>query len=68
MIGEIHLKRLEKANREMAVCWERLCKARAGRNPQEIQFAEMAYLQALQRVYDAAVGAVADYSRSAGDG
>ena len=68
MIGEIHLKRLEKANREMVVCWEILCKARAGRNPQQIQSAEMAYLQALQRVYDAAVGAVADYSRSAGDG
>ena len=50
------------------MCLERLRKVRASGNRNEIQRAETAYFQALQWVYDAAVGAVADYSRSAGDG
>ena len=41
------------------MCLERLRKVRASGNRNEIQRAETAYFQALQWVYDAAVGAVA---------
>ena len=67
MIGEIHLKRLEKANREMVMRLERLRKVRASGNRDEIQRAETAYLQALQWVYDVAVRAVAVYGVSDSD-
>ena len=68
MIRENDWKHLELANRELVMRLERLRKVRASGNRDEIQRAETAYLQALQWVYDAAVGAVAEYARSAGDG
>ena len=68
MIRANDWQQLEIANRELVMCLERLRKVRASGNQNEIQRAETAYFQALQWVYDAAVGAVADYSRSAGDG
>lgn len=51
-------KRLEKANREMAIRLEKLRKVRASGDKQGIKIAEMDYLQALQCVYTAAVDAV----------
>ena len=68
MIRANDWQQLEIANRELVMGLERLRKVRASGNRNEIQRAETAYFQALQWVYDAAVGAVADYSRSAGDG
>ena len=47
---------------------ERLRKVRASGDVQEIKRAEMAYLQALQWVYEAAVASVSEYARSAGEG
>ena len=63
MITDSHWKRLDSANREMALCLERLRKVRASGDPHGIKIAEMVYLQALQVVYDAAQGAVADQHR-----
>lgn len=51
-------KRLDKANREMAIRLEKLRKVRASGDKHGIKMAEMAYLQALQCVYAAAVDAV----------
>lgn len=59
MIRANDWKQLELANREPVMRLERLRKVRASGNRDEIQRAETAYLQALQWVYDAAVGAVA---------
>jgi hypothetical protein len=52
----------------MASRLEKLRKVRATGDTQEIRHAETAYLQALQWVYDAAVGAVAEGSVSDSDG
>ncbi len=68
MIRDIQWDILDRANREMAVCLERVRKVRVRGDSEEIQRAEMAYLQALQCVYDAAVLAVAEGARGAGDG
>ena len=64
MIRENERKQLELANRKLVMCLERLQKVRASGNRDEIQPAETAYFQALQWVYDAAVGAVAEYAVS----
>jgi hypothetical protein len=48
----------------MASRLEKLRKVRATGDTQEIRQAETAYLQALQWVYDAAVGAVSAYAVS----
>ena len=63
MIRDIQWESLDRANREMALQLERVRKVRAGGDLEEIQRAEMAYLQVLQCVYDAAVLAVSDYAR-----
>lgn len=63
MITETHWQHLKHANREMALRLEMLQKVRAGGNTHEIKRAEMAYLQALQCVYDAAVEAVSEGAR-----
>ena len=68
MIRENEWKQLELANRELVMCLERLRKVRASGDRDEIQREETAYFQALQWVYDAAVGAVSEYARSAGAG
>ena len=68
MIREVDWQHLERMNRELALRLERVRKVRAGGDLEEIQRAEMAYLQALQCVYDAAVLTVSDYARSVGDG
>ena len=67
MIRENDWKQLERANRELVMRLEHLRKVRANGNRGEIQRAETAYFQALQWVYDAAVGAVAEGAKSAGD-
>ena len=68
MIREIEWKNLDSANRELARCLETLRKVRARGDRQEIKRAEMAYFQALQWVYKAAVASVSEYARSAGAG
>ena len=68
MIREIEWQNLDSANRELARCLETLRKVRAQGNAQEIKRAEMAYFQALQWVYEAAIASVSEYARSAGDG
>ena len=68
MIREIEWKHLDSANRELARCLETLRKVRAQGNVREIKQAEMAYFQALQCVYEAAVLSVSEYARSADDG
>ena len=64
MIRETDWQHLERMNRELALRLEKLRKVRARGDTQEIKRAEMAYLQALQCVYDAAVAAVSEYARS----
>ena len=68
MIREIEWKQLDSANRELARCLETLRKVRGQGDVREIKRAEMAYFQALQWVYEAAVAAVSEYARSADDG
>ena len=51
IISEIHWKILDKANRQLALRYEKLQKARASRDPHGIQRAEMDYFQALQYLY-----------------
>ena len=67
MIRENDWKQLEMANRKLVMCLERLRKVRARGDRDEIQRAETAYFQALQWVYDAAVGAVSEGALSASD-
>ena len=59
MIPELHFKTLQNANRELATRFEKLRKARASRDMQRIQHAEMEYYQALQHLYTAVQDAVA---------
>ena len=51
IISEIHWKILDKANRQLALRYEKLQKARASRDPHGIQHAEMDYFQASQYLY-----------------
>ena len=51
IISETHWKILDKANRQLALRYEKLQKARASRDPHGIQRAEMDYFQALQYLY-----------------
>ena len=67
MIREANWQNLERMNQEMALRLERVRKMRATGDKQGIRQAEMAYLQALQCVYDAAVSAVSEYARTVGD-
>ena len=59
MISELHFKTLQNANRELAMRFEKLRKARASRDTQHIQHAEMEYFQSLQHLYTAVQAAVA---------
>ena len=60
MISEPHFKNLENANRELAMRFEKLRKARASRDPNGIKNAEMDYFQSLQHLYTAVQDAVAE--------
>ena len=68
MIRENDWQQLELANRELVMCLERLRKVRASGDRCEIQRAETAYFQALQWVYDVAVGTVSAGAVSDSDG
>ena len=57
-MNDFQWKRLDVANSEMALRLEKLRKVRASGDKHGIKMAEMAYLQALQRVYATAVDAV----------
>ena len=50
MISELHFRNLENANREVAMYFEKLRKARANRDTQSIRHAAMEYFQAVQRL------------------
>ena len=50
MISDLHYKILEDANRELVLRFERLRKARASRDTQNIKHAAMEYFQAVQRL------------------
>ena len=60
MISDLHFKNLENANRELAMRFEKLRKARASRDPNGIKRAEMEYYQSLQHLYTAVRDAVAE--------
>ena len=60
MISEIYWKMLEDANRQLALRFERLKKARAAGDPIGIAQARMEYLQALQILYADARTAVSE--------
>ena len=60
MLSEPHFKNLENANRELAMRFEKLRKARARRDPNGIKNAEMEYFQSLQHLYTAVQDAVAE--------
>ena len=60
MLSELHYKILEHANRELALRFEKLKKARVSRDSNGIKNAEMEYFQSLQHLYAAVQDAVAD--------
>ena len=60
MISESHYKNLEHANRELALRFEKLKKARVSLDANGIKNAEMEYFQSLQHLYAAVQDAVAD--------
>ena len=60
MISESHYKNLEHANRELALRFEKLKKARASRDSNGIKNAEMEYFQSLQHLYATVQDAVAE--------
>ena len=62
MLSELHYKILENANRELSRQFQKLRKARAGRDPNGIKQAEMEYYHSLQHLYAAVQDAVADGS------
>ena len=59
MISESHYTNLENANRELALRFEKLKKARVSRDSNGIKNAEMEYFQSLQHLYTAVQDAVA---------
>ena len=70
MISESHYQNLEHANRELALRFEKLRKARASLDANGIKNAEMEYFQSLQHLYTAVQDAVADgnHQSSRGEG
>ena len=60
MISESHYTNLENANRELALRFEKLRKARVSLDSNGIKNAEMEYFQSLQHLYAAVQDAVAD--------
>lgn len=64
IISEIHWKVLDKANRQLALRFEKFQKARASQDPHGIQRAEMDYFQALQYLYASVETAVYDPKRA----
>ena len=60
MLSELHYKNLEHANRELALRFEKLKKARVSRDANGIKNAEMEYFQSLQHLYTAVQDAVSE--------
>ena len=60
MISKTYWTMLEDANRQLALRFEKLQKARASRDPHGIKQAEMAYFHALQHLYAAVEDAGAE--------
>jgi len=63
MISETHWTILQNANRELALRFEKLKKARANGDPEGIKQARMEYLRALQVLYTDAQSAVSQPMR-----
>ena len=63
MISETYWTLLEDANRQLALRFEKLKKARANGDPEGIKQARMEYLQALQVLYTEAQTAVSEPMR-----
>ena len=63
MISETYWTMLENANRQLALRFEKLKKARAAGDREGIAHARMAYLQALQILYTEAQAAVSEAVR-----
>ena len=63
MITETYWKTLEDANRNLAMRFEKLPKARAAGDPQGITQARMEYLKALQILYTDVQNAVSEPMR-----
>ena len=63
MISKTYWTILENANRELALRFEKLKKARATGDPEDIKQARMEYLKALQVLYTDAQTAVAEPMR-----
>ena len=59
MISASHWRNLETIHESLFKAWQRLKRVRADGDVVEIRNAEMHYFQVLQRVYEAAQGAVA---------
>ena len=59
MLSELHFKTLDNANRELTRQFRKLRIARASRDPNGIQRAEMEYFQSLQHLYAAVQDAIA---------
>ena len=64
MISELHWKNLEEANRQLALRFEKMRKARTTGDKHGIKMTEMDYFQALQFLYAAVEEAVSDMSTS----
>jgi hypothetical protein len=60
MISESYWKVLEDANRQLALRFEKLRKARASRDKHGIKHAEMEYFQSLQHLYTTVEDAVSE--------
>ena len=60
MISETYWTLLEDANRQLALRFEKLKKARTNGDPEGIKQARIAYLQALQVLYTEAQTAVSE--------
>ena len=60
MISKTYWTILEESNRQLALRFEKLKKARANRDRHGIRQAEMAYFQALQRLNDNVQSAIAE--------
>ena len=63
MISETYWTLLEDANRQLALRFEKLKKARTNGDPEGIKQARMEYLQALQVLYTEAQTAVSEPMR-----
>ena len=61
MISQLHFQNLQNANREVAMRFEKLRKARASRDTHSIEHAAMEYFHAVQRLNAAIENALSQW-------